>query len=37
LLLYGGDHEAVIDGVRLVPVAGAFAKLGDLIWGDACG
>jgi predicted AAA+ superfamily ATPase len=36
-LLYGGDHEEIVDGVRLVPVSRALNKLGALIRGPVDG
>lgn len=33
VLLYGGDYEEIVDGVRLVPIAKALTRLDNLIWG----
>ena len=33
LLFYGGEHEAVVEGVRLVPFGMAFTRMEELVFG----
>lgn len=32
IILYGGDHQEEIDGIQLIPLAGALATLERIIW-----
>lgn len=34
IILYGGDHEAEIDGIQLIPLAGALPAMERIVWPD---